>query len=1307
MALQEKISQDSLFLYEIMRNPVLFSEFINNIDLTDKDTPFELTGYQKEYMLDFSEYEELCCSRAVGKCLDSESKLLNSKTGEYKTVKQWFNETIYKIPILSIDKNWKQKETLARIEYNGIKDCIKIETSKGFKTTVTPEHPILTNTGFKDAQELKIGDYIAIPNKIIFEGSSNLVEPEIKLLAHFIAEGTHHSGSITTTELEVISDLYESCEYFDTHIKKRETSYYLIKNKGLKNNYLQFLERLNLKNCHSYNKFIPQEVFKLNKTHLALFLNRLFSDDGWCDKEVGYGTTSEVLARDIQHLLLRFGIVSSLGYKTNKYLGSWSISIKGKNNIISFKENIGFVVERKQKKLLKLYEDCLNFHNQADVFPIPNYKKYFIWCKNTNRKNKHKEHLFYFPSREKASRVSNKDDAFFKFENADIFWVKVESLELLKDRETYSIESDKYNTLIADNIYSHNTLSISNMLTWSLTYNVFPGEYITYFVPGKAQLDPVWTNLIRLFRSNSFLKNFIAPNQGINSSDFKMTLLSQATLMCRIAGQSGNGANVIGLHTPYIFVDECLPYNSKVKTRTGSIFVSRLKVGDKICSWDGTKEVLDTVIDIRSHIDNTELLNIQTDSKNLVCTGNHRIYNGNSYMEAKDLNIGDTIYLSKINDKKYWSKLEETKLLNLVKNSNSAIEIAKILDRTELSIFRKVDSLGLTFRDLREPEMNTELQQIIRGSLLGDGSCSAYKYRANYNTNHSYKQKDYVEYLYNKLHSICKTQPRVSKNGGWGSYNYGFSSLSTKKIKSIYDELYKNGIKNVTKSYLDTLDVQALAIWFCDDGSYDGTLSTHGFSKQENILISEYFKDKWTLNTEVKECIKSDKTLYYIRFVKNSRIKFFNLIADYVPECMKYKIGIGTYNNEIPELPNKLEQAEIFIEDNNTLKKETITNISTVHGRKNRRVYTIETEINHNYFANNILVKNCGYFPWNVFIEMQPILNTFTPGHKFMVSGVPNGLREKNVLYHCDQENSHYSKHRTNSFSNPRFTKRDLDFSKEQYGGEDNEDFIHYVLGKHGKPVFALFDRTMMEIGNYATYKLVIDGPELAGDMARYYSKIHMFPGITDKKIQYFIGIDLGYTEPTAIVIMYIDPYGRLKFHGRIQLNKVSYTIQERIIDELDTKFEPFIIGIDYGGVGRPVVNNLKERDEYAHKNYAKKMIDVDFSSNIILGIDSNGEEIKEKTKPFSTSILQDYSNNHKIVYTSTDLELVTELERMTYTKTPTGEIVYRTLTTHGGKKGADHFTSALLCATLAYYTNSEYMLYKHKKKKLLGFTWL
>ena len=50
--------------------------------------------------------------------------------------------------------------------------------------------------------------------------------------------------------------------------------------------------------------------------------------------------------------------------------------------------------------------------------------------------------------------------------------------------------------------------------------------------------------------------NFIEPNKGINSGNYTITLINSAQLVCRIAGQSGTGANVIGLHTPIIIADE-------------------------------------------------------------------------------------------------------------------------------------------------------------------------------------------------------------------------------------------------------------------------------------------------------------------------------------------------------------------------------------------------------------------------------------------------------------------------------------------------------------------------------------------------------------------------------------------------------------------------------------------------------------------------------------------------------------------------------------------------------------------------------
>lgn len=346
-----------------------------------------------------------------------------------------------------------------------------------------------------------------------------------------------------------------------------------------------------------------------------------------------------------------------------------------------------------------------------------------------------------------------------------------------------------------------------------------------------------------------------------------------------------------------------------------------------------------------------------------------------------------------------------------------------------------------------------------------------------------------------------------------------------------------------------------------------------------------------------------------------------------------------------------------------------------------------------------------GYFPYNAYQEAQPSLNTWTHGFREVVTGVPTGMRENNVLYHADQENSAYTKHRVSAYDNPRITQADVTHAIEQYGGIETDDFIHYFLGQHGKPVFALFDRNLFKIESYPVIQLSIDGlrEENFSELA---AKFMAFPSIKQKNYGILFGIDLGYTEPTAIFVMYLDSMDRLRFHGKIKLSKVSYPIQEKLIDILDTKFEPSIIGMDEGNAGKSVRQHLIDDKEYMQKDYKKRLIPIDFSAWLQVGFTADGEEIKSKTKPFMVSILQDYTNNGKIVYSSTDTDIMSELERMTYTKNTNGDITYKTMTERGGKRGEDHFTSALLCGVGAYYLENELSL-KKEKKILLRASWI
>jgi hypothetical protein len=167
-----------------------------------------------------------------------------------------------------------------------------------------------------------------------------------------------------------------------------------------------------------------------------------------------------------------------------------------------------------------------------------------------------------------------------------------------------------------------------------------------------------------------------------------------------------------------------------------------------------------------------------------------------------------------------------------------------------------------------------------------------------------------------------------------------------------------------------------------------------------------------------------------------------------------------------------------------------------------------------------ILTDEGGYFPLSAFQEMQPSLNVWTTGFREMVAGVPTGLREGNVLYMADVDNPAYTKHRLSAFDNPRVTEENIEEFKVQYMGDDTDDYIHYVLGQHGKPVFSLFDRNLLEIEPYPVIKLDIDGIKVSDNFADMVTKISAFPPIRTKEYGVLMGIDLGYcySEDTDVL---------------------------------------------------------------------------------------------------------------------------------------------------------------------------------------------
>ena len=72
-----------------------------------------------------------------------------------------------------------------------------------------------------------------------------------------------------------------------------------------------------LMGLRSGEKFVPDAIFGLGEEQIARFLGVMYACDGHvycCERlaQIGYTTISERLAHDVQHLLLRLGIVATI-----------------------------------------------------------------------------------------------------------------------------------------------------------------------------------------------------------------------------------------------------------------------------------------------------------------------------------------------------------------------------------------------------------------------------------------------------------------------------------------------------------------------------------------------------------------------------------------------------------------------------------------------------------------------------------------------------------------------------------------------------------------------------------------------------------------------------------------------------------------------------------------------------------------------------------------------------------------------------------------------------------------------------------
>jgi hypothetical protein len=208
------------------------------------------------------------------------------------------------------------------------------------------------------------------------------------------------------------------------------------------------------------------------------------------------------------------------------------------------------------------------------------------------------------------------------------------------------------------------------------------------------------------------------------------------------------------------------------------------------------------------------------------------------------------------------------------------------------------------------PEIPQSVKEYILGSLLGDMSVVKKGPQHRLSISHSAKQMEYIKYQKTilgelALNNIQETispahKIKIFMNNRWEIRTIKKTNclLLHSKVHPYFTELrkrvYINNKKTLCQWWLDQLTERSLAYWVMDDGSADYshsyviTISTYGFTYNENLLLQQFLKQRFNLEAYLQP-LKNRGYGYTVRFnVENSK-KLRDLIRPYIPTCMRYK----------------------------------------------------------------------------------------------------------------------------------------------------------------------------------------------------------------------------------------------------------------------------------------------------------------------------------------------------------------------------------------------------------------------------------
>ena len=427
-------------------------------------------------------------------CLTAATRILRADTGAEVTFGELMR-TGERPLVWSLDEQLRMvARPMTNVFPSGRKEVFRLRLASGREVEATGNHPFMKLDGWTPLEQLQIGDRIAAPRRVPEPvDTQRMDDSEVMLLAHMIGDGSCVKRQpiryASVDEANLVAVTVSAAHFGVTAVRDdypaaRVTSLRLPAPErlthGKRNPIAAWLDGLGLFGKRSYEKFVPEAIFRAPNDQVALFLRHLWATDGsvrW-DAKVGqgriyYASASRQLIDDVAQLLLRVGVFArikrapKLGYRD-----SWHLYIYGAENQLRFLRYVGVhgVKSAAAQEVLTHLEVVVRNTN-LDTVPKE------IWAQVreslSTKQMTHRQFASamgtqfcgstmwkHSPSRSRLHRAAAllDDPDVHSLATSDVFWDTVVEITSIGEHDVYDGTVPGTNNFVAQGISVHNSL---------------------------------------------------------------------------------------------------------------------------------------------------------------------------------------------------------------------------------------------------------------------------------------------------------------------------------------------------------------------------------------------------------------------------------------------------------------------------------------------------------------------------------------------------------------------------------------------------------------------------------------------------------------------------------------------------------------------------------------------------------------------------------------------------------------------------------------------------------------------------------